>query len=221
METSFETTVTLKSAVRVERGVPGGPLVIALHGWGMNERSFSRWLRPGVEDDRAARLSWWVARGTLPCELQRRPRKIGYGWYVFNGDQDALRASMDEARAYLVGLARTAQRALRPSSISLLGFSQGAYLGSYVALSHPDLFARLVCCCGRPKTEFVTDLDAAGDVRVLIQTGARDDAMTPELIAKGVDPLQRAGLDVTVASYDAPHKLIPAMAADAARFLSS
>ncbi len=156
----------------------------------------------------------------MPCEVRRDPRKIGYAWYVFDGDQDALRASMDESRAYLVGLARQAQRELRPSSITLLGFSQGAYLGSYIALSHPELFDGLVACCGRPKSEFLDDLTPARDLRVLVQTGAQDTAVKPELIEKGVAPLLAAGLDVTVRSYEAPHKLIPEMAVDVARFVT-
>ena len=109
---------------------------------------------------------------------------------------------------------------MRPSSITLLGFSQGAYLGSYIALSHPELFRGFVACCGRPKTEFCDDLSAAKNLRVLVQTGARDTAVKPALIEKGVAPLRSAGLDVTVSSYDAAHKLTPAMARDAARFAS-
>ncbi len=218
MDEVFPTTVTLRSRVRVARAEPGAPLVIALHGWGMRARSFQRWLAPGIE---AEALSWWFPRGVLPFELKgTQGRRIGYGWYVFDGDQDALRASMDEARAYILGVADTARRALRPSSIWLLGFSQGAYLGSYIALRHPDVFAGLVCSCGRPKAEFVDDLAAARASRVLVQTGTQDRAVTPELIEKGVAPLRAAGLDLTVREYDAPHKLTPEMARDAAAFIA-
>ena len=214
MDADFATSVVLRSAVRVPRAEPGAPLVVALHGWGMTDRSFERWLRPAVD---AGGASWWIPRGVLPCEV--RQRKIGYGWYVFDGDQAALRASMDEARAYLAGLVGAARRALRPSSVALLGFSQGAYLGSYVALSRPDLFDAFVCCCGRPKAEFVDDLPAARRVRVLVQTGREDEAVSPDLIAKGVGPLRAAGLDVVEKSYAAGHKLTPEMAVDAAAFV--
>lgn len=211
----FPTTVTLRSQVRVPRAERGQPLVIALHGWGMTPRAFERWLRPGVE--RPA-LSWWLPRGILPCEVGRR--RIGYGWYVFDGDQEALRESMDEARAYVVGLVEMAQRHLHPPSITLLGFSQGGYLASYVALSRPDLFARLVCCLARPKSEFIEDLTAARDLSILVMTGARDTSVTPELIAKGVAPLREAGLDVTEKSYDSNHRMTSDMATDAAEFAS-
>jgi predicted esterase len=211
----FETAVTLRSRVRVAREERGAPLVIALHGQGMTERAFERWLRPGVD---AARLSWWVPRGILPCEIPGR--RIGYAWYVFDGDQDALRASMDEAASYLALLAAAARRALAPSSIALLGFSQGGYLASYVALARPDLYGALVCCCGRPKAEFVTDLAASRGVRVLVQTGAEDASVPPELVAKGVAPLRAAGLAVEERSYAAGHKVVPEMAVDAARFLA-
>lgn len=201
--------------MRVARAEPGAPLVLALHGKGMNERVFERWLRPGI--DRAA-LSWWIPRGLLPYETEAS-RRIGYAWYVFDGDQAALRASMDEAKCHLVALAETARRALRPSRIALLGFSQGAYLASYVGLSRPDLFSAVVCCCGRPKSEFVEDLRKAGSLKFLVQTGSRDAAVPPALVEKGVRPLLLAGLAVTESIHDADHRLTPAMAEEAADFL--
>jgi len=180
----------------------------------MSERSFSRWLAPALG---VPGPSWWVPRGILPCEV--RSRRIGYGWYVFDGDQSALRASMDEARHYLAALAAMARRALRPSSITLLGFSQGAYLASYAALARPDLFGGVVCCCGRPKAEFAPDLAAARDVRFLVQTGVRDESVSPDLVAKGVQPLLEAGFDIDQRRYEADHRLTPEMALDAARWV--
>jgi predicted esterase len=211
----FETYVTLRSSVLVARAEPGLPLVIALHGRGMNERALERWLRPGIERGGA---SWWVPRGPLPCEIERR--RITYAWYVFNGDQVALKESMDEARAYLHQLVAMARRVLRPRAVTLFGFSQGAYLASYAALAAPALFDRLVCCGGRPKTEFAPDLSAARGLRVLVQTGARDEAVPPDLVAKGVEPMRAAGLDVTEKSYDADHRVTAEMAVDAAEFAS-
>ncbi|MHC4450742.1 MAG: alpha/beta hydrolase, partial [Planctomycetota bacterium] len=202
MDRQFRTSVTLPSLVRVPRAERGRPLVIALHGWGMRARAFERWMQPGIE---ARDLSWWFPRGILPLEV--RSRKIGYAWYVFDGDQEELRAGMDVARSYLVDLVAQARARLDPSSVTLLGFSQGAYLGSYAALSRPDLFDAFVCCCGRPKAEFIDDLAAARKTRILVQVGDRDQAVTPELIAKGIDPLRAAGLDVTVQHFDADHRV--------------
>jgi predicted esterase len=211
----FPAFVTLRTSVLVGRAEPGRPLVIALHGRGMTERAFERWLRPGID---GGGLSWWFPRGPLPQEIEMR--RITYAWYVFNGDQTALKASMDEARPYLHELVAIARRTIKPSSITLFGFSQGAYLASYAALSRPDLFGRLACCGGRPKTEFIGDLATARGLRVLIQTGARDAAVPPDLVAKGVLPLRAAGFDVTEKSYDAEHKVTAEMARDLAEFAS-
>jgi len=215
VDAEFHTHVTLRTSVLVPRAEAGKPLVIALHGKGMSERALARWLRAGIDREG---LSWWVPRGPLPYETERR--RITYAWYVFDGNQAVLKASMDEARPYLHDLVAAARRALRPSSVTLFGFSQGAYLASYAALSRPDLFDRLVCCAGRPKAEFIENLAAARRVRVLIQTGARDAAVPADLIAKGVAPLREAGLDVTEKSYDAEHKVTAEMATDLAEFAS-
>lgn len=213
VDTVFATSVTLGSRVRVPAAHPGASLVIALHGWGMTERAFERWLRPGI----AARPhSWWLPRAILPCEISGR--RIGYAWYVFDGDQEALRASMDEGRAYLLGLADLARRALRPSSITLLGFSQGAYLASYTALTRPALFDRLVICCGRPKSEFVDDLPAARRLKILLQTGSEDAGMPREVLERGLEPLRRAGVAVEERSYPTGHRMVPEMAREAAEF---
>jgi len=221
VEAGFSTTVTLRSRVWTFGSADrGAPLVIALHGQGMTPRALERWLRPGIEATAAAGGgAWWLPRGILPLEI--RHRRIGYAWYVFDGDQAKLRTSMDEARAYVVGLAALARRRQASSRITLFGFSQGAYLASYVALNHPDLFGRLVCCCGRPKAEFLADLAPARGLRVLVQTGARDQSVPPELIAKGVDPLREAGLVVEERSYDADHRVTEAMARDAAAFAAA
>jgi len=211
----FTTYVSLSATVRVRGAEARRPLVIALHGRGMTDYLFERALRPGM--DRGG-LSWWFPRGILPCEVGRG--RIAYAWYVFNGDQAALRASMDQARAYVRDLVHLARRTLRPSHVTLLGFSQGAYLASYVALSSPGLVERLVCCSGRPKAEFVADLGAVRGLKVLVQTGTRDQAVPADLIAKGVAPLREAGLDVTEMSYDAAHEVTREMAVDAAEFAS-
>lgn len=215
MDDEFPAYVTLRASVLVARAEPGRPLVIALHGRGMTERALERWLRPGIEK---GGLSWWVPRGPLPQEIEMR--RVTYAWYVFNGDQTALKESMDEARAYLYDLALTARRALRPSAVTLFGFSQGAYLASYTALSRPDLFDRLVCCGGRPKAEFIDDLEAARRVRVLVQTGARDEAVKPSLVAEGVKALRAGGVDVLEKSYDTDHRVSAEMARDLAEFAS-
>jgi predicted esterase len=215
VDADFATSVNLHSMVRVPRAEPGAPLVIALHGKGMTARTFARALRPGIE---RGGLSWWVPRGILPCEVTSR--RIGYAWYVFNGDQDLLRESMDQARAYVFRLAEMARRSLRPERIALLGFSQGAYLASYAALSRPREFASLVCSCGRPKVEFVEDLTAARHQNVLVQRTLSDPSFSAELIARGVEPLRAAGLKVEERSYEGEHALTPAMAEDAAEFLS-
>jgi predicted esterase len=210
----FEMPVTLRSVVRVAAARPGAPLVLALHGMGMTARAFERWLQPALE--RGA-LSWWLPQGVFPREESRR---IGYAWYVFDGDQGRLRESMDEARAHLLAVAGVARRALRPSRLALLGFSQGAYLASYVALSRPDLFRDLVCCCGRPKAEFASDLAAARSLRVMVMRGAGDDAVPADVVAKGVAPLREAGLEVEEHLFDAGHRLTPEMAVAAAEFLT-
>ena len=79
---------------------------------------------------------------------------------------------------------------------------------------------KLVCCCGRPKAEFIDSLEGARGLQVLMQVGDRDENVTPELIQKGVDPLIDAGLDVEVRRYDAQHQVVPEMAVDAAAFAS-
>jgi predicted esterase len=182
------------------------PLVMALHGMGQTEDHMRRFLR-GLED---LPVIWCFPRGVHPYEIRRPERaRIGNAWYLFTGDQDALRDSMLLTGQYLISLHGELARAFKLSRGAMVGFSQGGYLASVVAANHPQYFAAAACIGGRIKHEFMPD---GGGVRLLQLHGGQDANVTPELARKATEGARAKGYDVRYAEDpDAGHEISSAM----------
>jgi phospholipase/carboxylesterase len=182
------------------------PLVLALHGMGQSEEHMRRFLR-GLE---VLPVIWCFPRGVHPYEIRKPERtRIGNAWYLFTGDQDALRESMLLTGQYLLSLHDALLESYRVSRSAIVGFSQGGYLASVVAANHAGRFAAAACIGGRIKHEFMPD---GGGVRLLQLHGGRDANVTPELARKAADGARAKGYDVRYAEDpDAGHEITPAM----------
>jgi phospholipase/carboxylesterase len=142
----------------------------------------------------------------------RREHRIGATWYVYDGDQERFRRELDRTERLLLDLMRhvETEHGLRPRRRILLGFSQGGYCGSFIALRHPDLFQGLVVCSARVKTEILHDemgAAAAHGFRVLLVHGLRDTAVLPESAESSRDGLAASGIDVELEMFDTGHGL--------------
>jgi predicted esterase len=186
---------------------PDAPLVLALHGQGMDEDAFAVLLRRLFD----LPLRFLVPRAPWPLE-QHREHRIGASWYPYDGDQDRFRRELGRTEAMLLGLLHAVESevGLRPCRRAVLGFSQGGYCGAMVALRHPELFSRLVVSGARVKTEALVDelpRAAAGDFRVLLCHGLRDATVLPEAAERGRKALAGAGIAVDLLTFDAGHTL--------------
>jgi predicted esterase len=188
-------------------GDPEAPLLLCLHGMGMDEDGFALLLQGLLE----LPVRLLVPRGPYPVEVRREGR-IGASWYAYDGDQERFRGELARAEAIVLGLLSSAESAagLRPRARWLLGFSQGGYLGAYVALRHPELFSGMIISGARVKTEFLEaemPQAAAAGFAALLLHGQRDASVSPEAALRGRDALHAAGVDVELATVDAGHSL--------------
>jgi len=169
------------------------PLVVGLHGMGRCEDSFARLLAPLVRDG----VGLLAPRAPYPFELRRAgERRIGHAWYVYHGDEHEWLRSMHPSERYLLSVIdeATADPSVDARHVFLLGFSQGCYLGYYVALRHPDRFAGFVGIGGRLKREFlVEELPLAARLPVLILHGREDRVVSPDAARGSRDALIAAG----------------------------
>jgi predicted esterase len=183
------------------------PLVLLCHGMGDSPRAWAaRWPRV------LALPAHVVApAGPYPFEIRKETGiRIGYAWYLYDGDTEPFRSSVTLSSAWLADLvgALERERGWRPRHRALLGFSQGAYLGFVAALRRQDVFTELVAVGGRLKESFVGDeLREGGPLRVLILHGRGDEAVSPAYATGSRDALRRAGYDVALEELAGPHRV--------------
>lgn len=186
---------------------PTLPLVVCLHGMGMDEDRFSLLLQ-GLTATPARLL---VPRAPFPVEVRREGR-IGASWYAYDGDQERFRAELNRTEKVVTGLvaAVESERGLRPRARYLLGFSQGGYCGAYVALRNQDLFRGMAISGARVKTEFLLEemkeASRTGFSALLLH-GTRDLSVSGERQATARQRMAEAGMDVALRTFDAGHSL--------------
>lgn len=186
---------------------PEAPLVVALHGQGMDEDQFALLLQ------KLLRLPYHflLPRAPWPFDV-RAERRTGWSWYAYDGDQERFRSELARTEALLLQVVHAAEAAhqLRPRRRVLLGFSQGGYCGAVIALRHPELFHGLVVSGARVKTEILAGEMQAAAARgfpVLLCHGLRDVHVLHESAEACRDALAAAGLDVQLATFDAGHSI--------------
>jgi phospholipase/carboxylesterase len=110
--------------------------------------------------------------------------------------------------------------AVDPARISVAGFSDGASYAINLGLTNPELFKHVIAFSPR----FVVDtdlLESRNKPRVFISHGMRDEVMPISTCAQRiVSPLERAGVDVEYAEFEAGHRIPPNVAAQAFDWLT-
>ncbi|MEZ5066085.1 MAG: hypothetical protein R3B81_15235 [bacterium] len=186
---------------------PSRPLLVALHGYGMDEDLFALLLQRLFDGPVRVLIPRGPAPGSLGLDAAN-----GSSWYEYDGDQDRFRtelARLEEEIPRLVADVE-AEAELTPDSRYLLGFSQGGYGGSWVALRRSDLFRGMIVSGARVKTEWLGDemRTAAGrGFRALLCHGRRDASVKPDAAERSRADLVAAGVETEHHVFDAGHSL--------------
>ena len=192
------------------------PLVIALHGMGHNEELMRRFM--GALVDRP--WIWAFPRGPHSFEM-RQPEKIriGHAWYLFDGDQDALRRSMQATAQHLLDLHDLIRRDYPVATSAVVGFSQGGYLAGYVAPRNPERFKAAACVAGRIKHEFLQD--APRTVALAQFHGGKDENVAPGLAQEALENCAALGFEDThyYADPEAGHEVSANMVTELGKWL--
>ena len=196
------------------------PLVVALHGMGMSARSFARRLEPGL----GRSMAILAPQGPYPFEIRDSGRmKIGHAWYQYRGDEEEWLDWMLLTERYLLTLIEkvAASPGVDSRRIALLGYSQGCYLGYFVALRSASRFRGYVAIGGRLKRRFLErELAAGPDLPVLVVHG-KDDPSVPLAMADASEAvLRESGLPVDRVTTDSAHAIVPEQVRAAADWLS-
>ncbi len=186
---------------------PALPLVVGLHGWGMDEDFFARLLR-GLSDQ-AVR----VLLPRAPFRVSERSEgRSGASWYDYDGNQERFLADLHRTEALVLDLVKAVEReqGLTPRRRWLLGFSQGGYSGDWVALRNAGFFDGMAIVGARVKTEFLAEEmppAVAAGFEVLLCHGRQDASVPPDAAERSFAELESAGVSVDLRWFDSGHTL--------------
>ena len=189
------------------------PLIVALHGMGQDPGFLQRDLAPLL----AKPYVWLFPRGPYPLEVRGRQMRIGYAWYMYDGDQGRLRASMELTSSHLLGLMDTVWNAycLDLSRAAVLGFSQGGYMAGVLGALNHRRFKAACSISGRLKHEFMAEAaqKAATRVKLAQVHGGRDESVKPQAARLAVEACSALGFHVEYfEDAEAGHEITPRMA---------
>ncbi len=171
------------------------PAIVLVHGWLGNEDVM------------------WIFESSVPREAAlfspRAPLAVGsgYGWYAPDADAESFSAGVQALREFVARL--PAVHRVDPARIVLVGFSQGAAIGSALMLSAPQLIHGLAMLAGflpKPARDWVRP-EALQGKAVFIAHGTEDDTIPVAEAVRAREALTRAGAEVTYGEYPVGHKM--------------
>ena len=202
----------------------GGSAVIVLHGWGAPGDD----LVPVAKVLRRPGARFFVPAAPLP--------EVGGGraWWHLDPNTRPPHAYSDQvapgfqptpevlaARTAVQGLIATVVDRYAPSTVALVGFSQGAMLSIDVALAAAPRVDLVVAMSAVLLVDSVPALTAPHPTRprFLLSHGRHDPILPFEGGSKARDLLQQHGFPVTWRPFDGGHEIPPPVLAEVDRFL--
>jgi phospholipase/carboxylesterase len=177
------------------------PLVVGLHGHG------------GRGDEFFTPAPVFAQAGVIYAVLQApyafvSVGRIGYSWTLRGVDNEAGDQGETELSIrYVLTAVDTLVEKLHPSSVYLMGFSQGGTMTYRTALVHPDRFDGFAVFGSAYRPEWFTDdeLAAASSLPVFIGHGQQDGVAQRSTESR--DILRAAGFTVTFYDYPGGHMI--------------
>jgi phospholipase/carboxylesterase len=184
---------------------PQAPLLLCLHGYGMNEDFFAGLLQSLFD------LPWNIVIPRAPL-VAADVKGRGHSWYDYDGNQERFRAELHRTDGLVQSFLQRLEDelGLRPTRRILLGFSQGGYCGSYVALRNPLLFRGMIISGARVKVEILPvaiAVAARAGFRALLCHGDKDRSVPLDAAQSSLEGLRRAGVHTELQQFESGHSM--------------
>jgi phospholipase/carboxylesterase len=177
------------------------PLVIGLHGYGADPKSFARlYERAGSPG-----LIFVCLQAPYPFAAGR---DLGYSWTTWSKDDTLVgRRSAVLSGDFVAGAARRLSAQYRTNGTWLLGFSQGCGMAYRTGIAYHDLFKGILCFGGGlDTTSFTADeYAAARSLQVFAAHGKEDRVVKFEYGTTARGFLKRQGFNVTFVEFKGGH----------------
>lgn len=200
----------------VRRGVPGGPVLVLLHGLGSNEQDLISFA-PQMPPD----MTVVALRAPTPYAFG------GFAWFDIQWLPQGRIVDQDQALLNRDRLIREIERisqefAAPGQGVFLGGFSQGAMMSLGVMLGRPDLLRGVLLLSGRSLPRFFDSVHPdASQVPVLIQHGLHDEVLRIEEGRAMRDELLAMGVAVDFREYRIGHEVSAESLSDLLAWLAS
>ena len=182
-------------------------LLLGLHGMAQDGERLGRRLSGLLEQG----VGLILPCGPYPMEVRgRHGARQGHAWYIFTGDQDAFKTSMEKSEEDLLNLVEHIRKDpdLGALPLDLLGFSQGGYLAGFLALRNPSLFRSCTIASARLKHEFLEqELSSSPPLEILFLHDRTDPLTRAEPVEESQKILERAGVPSSIQWHDDGHAL--------------
>ncbi|CAN5321060.1 alpha/beta fold hydrolase [soil metagenome] len=183
------------------------PLIVYLHGYGQTIKSF----REDCTELLTAEAFHLFIQAPYPLYDQSRKKKVsewGRAWYLFDGDQEQFRTSLDHASRFIREIITRVKEVVDASRICLIGFSMGGYLAGYHAIHCSEQVNEVIIYGARFKSELlIGDYQKISHQNILALHGKADKKVEPGPQQAEILTLRRNGVNATFMEIDEAHDI--------------
>jgi len=180
------------------------PLVLGLHGWGMNCGGFLRRLEPLAE----AGLTVAALQGPHQFYLDMGSKKVGFSWLTAYERDTSIQDLHDLIENTLDDLARRV--AYDPERVFVLGFSQGVSIAWRYAVRTRRRLAGIIACCSDLPPDVAAMLPGRTPVPAFLAHAVDDPLIPRDKLEQACAALTAAVWSHDVLEYEGGHELAPA-----------
>ena len=195
------------------------PLLIALHGYGAFKSQMMREARLMVPPDFAIASLQGFHQHMKEPKAPGGPMRFGFGWLTNYRPEESVaihhRALLDLIEQL------TAERAIDPSRVFLIGFSQSCALNYRFAFTYPDKLKGIIGICGGIPGDWDSNENYQPTTAAVFHlNGTRDEFYTSERVKDYARQLRTRAGSLDWKDYDAAHEIIPEMRDDVRAWLT-
>ncbi len=189
------------------------PLLIALHGYGASKRQMMREAQLIAPDNFAIAALQGFHQHLKDPKEPGGPLRFGFGWLTNFQPEESVAVHHRALLDLIAGL--VAEGLAFSDRIFLLGFSQTCALNFRFAFTHPNILRGVIGICGGLPGDWETsELYHPTDAAVIYLAGTNDEFYPPARVGDYAERLRLRARNVEMKSYDAGHKIVPAMRDD-------
>jgi len=179
----------------------GTPLVVALHGFGMNPEIMLQ-LTPRLFESPPVIAS---LQGPNQFFLDPTTQNVGYGWITNRRPAESIRLHHEMVLHTIGKVGR--QFAIPAGRRLLAGFSQSVALNYRFAATHPDAVRGVIGICGGLPGDWEGGADQPVSAAVLHIARRNDDYYPPSVTERYPERLRRRAADVEFHLLDGGHQM--------------